>query len=59
MEFVCGICKKTFQCSHEKMMTEFNGQKLMSPHCQNCYYDFGKCRDKHGVQCPEYEKVEV
>jgi len=52
----CGICGDLFQCNH-KMVNEAYSQKLKVPHCLFCFFDDGKCEDKHGYQCPKCQQL--
>ena len=54
-KLACGLCGSNFWCAHE-WVDEAYGQKLSIPHCKHCFYDEGKCPDKHGYQCPNCEK---
>ena len=48
----CELCGADFTCKHE-MVNNVSGAKVRVPHCKKCFWDDGKCPDRHGYQCPK------
>jgi hypothetical protein len=55
-KLLCDLCGREFECKH-LWVNEVYGTQLATPHCIKCFYDKGKCPDKHGYLCPDCMKI--